>query len=328
MAAMAITTTGLSGPTASAQQGESEPQDLPVPGMKTLQIGPSPTKPTYVREQVAKSPAKSGRAARAVAGSYWKVYYQGFTPEVQAAFQRAVDIWSRKLTSNAPITVAAVWADLPDKVLAQAGPNELQVNFAGAEKRNTIYPASIANHLQRKQIDGTRPDIKVMLNKNYAPDFHFGADPAPADKVDFTTTVLHELGHGLGSAGFGTVSKGLGRVKTVIGGQSYLTPFDHFTTTGDGGFLTKHATNSVALGNHLQWIVKFDSPQVRAVNGGEPARLYSPRPFEPGSSYTHLDENTYPAGNPNSLMTPSLGRGETIRDPGELTMAMYDSMGW
>ena len=57
-------------------------------------------------------------------------------------------------------------------------------------------------------------------------------------------------------------------------------------------------------------------------------RIFSPNPFQPGSSYSHLNEATYPAGNPNSLMTPVINRAETIRNPGGITLTMFKNMGW
>ena len=46
--------------------------------------------------------------------------------------------------------------------------------------------------------------------------------------------------------------------------------------------------------------MRFTGPQATAANGGIAPRLYAPNPWEPGSSYSHLDDDTFPAGNPNS----------------------------
>ena len=58
------------------------------------------------------------------------------------------------------------------------------------------------------------------------------------------------------------------------------------------------------------------------------AKLYAPAVFQSGSSYSHVDEATYARGNPNSLMTPQLGQGETIRSPGAITLAIFRTSGW
>ena len=40
------------------------------------------------------------------------VTYNGFTPEAQSAFQYAVDIWARTITSEVPIRITANWSQL------------------------------------------------------------------------------------------------------------------------------------------------------------------------------------------------------------------------
>ncbi|MGB5783313.1 MAG: T9SS type A sorting domain-containing protein, partial [Eudoraea sp.] len=47
----------------------------------------------------------------------------------------------------------------------------------------------------------------------------------------------------------------------------------------------------------------------------------------PGSSYSHLDFLTY-AGAPNGLMVPFLARGLAYENPGEITLAIYNDLGW
>jgi hypothetical protein len=63
-----------------------------------------------------------------------------------------------------------------------------------------------------------------------------------------------------------------------------------------------------------------------AANNGIKPKLYSPRPYEEGSSITHLDENTFSSGSPNAVMTPVLDPGEIFRSPGPVALAMLDDM--
>jgi hypothetical protein len=76
--------------------------------------------------------------------------------------------------------------------------------------------------------------------------------------------------------------------------------------------------------NNLFW----NGNKGKAANGGNRPRLYAPNPFQPGSSASHLDEATFGAGNPNSLMTPQIGQGERIVDPGTITLGVLDDVGW
>src|SRR5262249_27648833 len=63
-------------------------------------------------------------------------------------------------------------------------------------------------------------------------------------------------------------------------------------------------------------------------NAGVRPRLYSPNPWAPGSSYSHLDETTYPPGDPNSLMTYALGAAEAIHDLGPIVRGVFQDEGW
>jgi hypothetical protein len=56
--------------------------------------------------------------------------------------------------------------------------------------------------------------------------------------------------------------------------------------------------------------------------------LYAPSDWKEISSIVHLDENKYPRGNVNSLMTPSLLEGEAIHNPGPVTLGILKDMGW
>jgi hypothetical protein len=86
-------------------------------------------------------------------------------------------------------------------------------------------------------------------------------------------------------------------------------------------------------------IVGQHAGAVLMLSGTAPRQLREPRPpdrgaarrastWQQGSSYSHLDEATYPAGNANSLMTPQLSSAEAIHSPGPITQALFKSIGW
>ena len=56
------------------------------------------------------------------------VTYNGFTPEAQAAFQAAVDVWVSQVQSPVPIRVTANWTVLTETLLFFA-------NFAAQQRR-------------------------------------------------------------------------------------------------------------------------------------------------------------------------------------------------
>lgn len=281
-----------------------------------LRAGP-PGPPSLIQPE----PQEAFRARTAT----FLVTYNGFTPAAQAAFQRAVDLWAQRVSSPVTITVSATFAPLESGLLGSAGSSFIWRNFPGAPRQDTWYADALANKLTGQQLDPTSPDIVARFNSSF-PNWHFGGAAAPAGKFDFTTVVLHEIGHGLGFLGGGRVSGSGGSIR--LNGSPVI--YDLFTENGMGSVLLKaFPDNSTALAAQLQGNnLFFDSTNVRNVTGNGRARLYAPASFQPGSSYSHLDEATYPRGNANSLMTPFLGRGETIRQPGPITLAIFRTLGW
>ena len=250
------------------------------------------------------------------------VNYTGFTPQAQAAFQHAVNIWADQLTSSVTIQVDAEFANLGSGVLGSAGP--WLVRGASGLTPNTWYPVALANKITgADQLPGT-PDIDAQFSSTFS--WYYGTDGnAPSGTYDFVSVVLHELGHGLGFIGLGNVTGGSGSV----GSGGFPSIYDRFTENGAGQALLSFANPSAALGSQLQSNnVFFDGPRTRDANGGNPARLYAPAGWQGGSSYSHLNEATYPAGNPNSLMTPQIASREAIHDPGPITRAIFEDTGW
>jgi hypothetical protein len=257
----------------------------------------------------------------------FRVTYTGFPVAARSAFQRAVNLWAPLIDSPVPITVRASFAPLGAGVLGSAGPNFVWRDFAGAPRRSTWYPDAVANKRARVQLDPAA-DIVARFSSSRT-DWHFGSTPAPAGKYDFTTVVMHELGHGLGFLGAGDVRNNRGTVREDLTPRLPMA-YDRFTENAAGtSLVTGFPDLSASLATQLRGgNLFFDSPQVRNANGGARARLYAPARFQQGSSYSHLDEATYRQGNRNSLMTPILNSGETVRSPGPITRAIFRSTGW
>ena len=137
----------------------------------------------------------------------------------------------------------------------------------------------------------------------------------PSGKVDFVSITLHELGHGLGFLAVGEPMDNKGTVR--LGGNPGI--YDSFVENGAGTDLTDTTTfpdPSVALLSQLtSGNLFWNGAKGVAAYGGNRPRLYAPNPWDNGSSYTHLDENTFWPGNPNSLMTPFFKTAEAIHTP-------------
>ncbi|MEB3218005.1 MAG: S8 family serine peptidase, partial [Nostocales cyanobacterium 94392] len=257
------------------------------------------------------------------------VTYNGFTPVAQAAFQYAVDIWEGLIESSVPINIVANYTPLGAGTLGSAGPESFYRNFSGAPQNNTWYPVALANKLAGTDLDPSRADITTNFNSNFS-NWYFGTDGnTPAGQYDFASVVLHELGHGLGFLGFMDYQSGQGSWGF---GTGFPSIYDRFTVNGSNQSLINTSlfpNPSTALGNQLTSNnLFFTGSNAVAANSGTKPKLYAPSIWNPGSSYSHLDEATYAAGNPNSLMTPQLGTAEAIHHPGDITLGIFEDMGW
>lgn len=286
-----------------------------------------------------------GRAATFI------VSYTGFTPEAEAAFQAAVDIWADHVSSSVPVRIDADFEALGDGVLGAAGPNIFPAP-PGAPFPNTYYASALADAIAGADLGTGSSDIVATFNSDFDR-FYFGTDGnPPPNQFDFTTIVLHEIGHGLGFIGSGSVDDGAtaegnveecegvegqgcwGYFQTATGTVSTGLPliFDRFVEDRAGrDFLDQRAypNPSRTLGNLLQSQDLFvAAPTVVQVNRGERAPVWAPATFESGSSFSHWDEILFTSGTSAALMTPRVAPGEAYRDPGSITCAFFQDMGW
>ncbi len=255
----------------------------------------------------------------------FQVNYHGFSPQAQAAFQHAVDIWASQIDSPVTIVVEAYWTPLGAGILGAAGPNYVVRDFTGAPHANTWYAAALADRLAGFDQLPANADIVAQFNSNF-PAWYFSTDGnPPAGQYDFVSTVLHELGHGLGFYGSMNVSGGQG----TWGISGFPDAFDHFTENGAGQPLLGFASPSTQLAAQLTGDdIWFDGTNATGANGGARPKLYAPATWQPGSSYSHLDESTYPPGDANSLMTPALAGAEAVHSPGPITLGILQDIGW
>jgi len=304
--------------TAQTRQGG---ETMPGP---IIEDPPGPYRGTsYVpaRQRVGVSAAGSSPAL-----STFIVTYNGFTPEAQAAFQAAVDVWASQVQSPVPIRVTANWTVLGTNVLGSAGPLTLHRDFSGTSVAGTWFPAALANKLAGSDLSPSNDDIQANFNSNFV--WYYGTDGNAGTNFDLMSVVLHELGHGLGFIGSMRVTGDAG----FWGSSGFPYVYDLFAVNGASQFLLNSIffpNGSPALATQLTSnSVFFSGSNAANANVGNPARLYAPSTWSSGSSYSHLDEATFPRGNPNSLMTPQFGPGEAIHDTGGIVLGAFNDMGW
>jgi hypothetical protein len=132
-------------------------------------------------------------------------------------YRFVASIWEKAIDSRVAITVSAAWEPLTcsatSAVLGSASAWNIWHDFPGG-KPGTWTHQALANKLAGVNLSADTPDdgtgygnvdIKTQFNVNLgkagcldgAP-FYLGLDGNAGTKVNFATTLLHELGHGLG----------------------------------------------------------------------------------------------------------------------------------
>lgn len=296
--------------------------------------------------------------------SNFVVSFNGFTTEAQEAFQFAVDIWASLIESPVDIRVNANFAPAAPLNLGSASPAFFR-EFSGGPGNtfaDVLYPAALFEKLTGQDSNGPG-GASVDINCNFnsiRDDWYFGTDANPPnDRIDFVTVVLHELGHGLGIAGFGTqLNNGEVAIRrnqngfTISAGSNHASIWDTFI---DGSLTNFFGANeiipildesefpdpSTTADDELKFQLEenqrlsINSPGAVNENGGEQPTTQGGFfnqntggfEFNAGSSYSHLDESTF-NNTPHALMTPFSANGEANHDPGDIILAFMEDMGW
>ncbi len=260
-----------------------------------------------------------------------KVDYVNFPSDAQASFQRAVDIWATLVQSSVRINILAQWVSQDPNVLGSATWGNAFANFDGAPKLNVFYPVALAEKLAGKKLNqdpnpttGDNYDIYAFFNSSQTR-WSF-VDSSVPNTYNFTTVVLHEIGHGLGFTDSFDVENGVGS----YGVQSTPTPIilDVGVETGAGNRLLNLTNNTVDLNNSLTSNnVSYNPNRSLIGNAASKPKLFAPATWNGGSSIAHLDQATY-GGTPDRLMRPQLDLGQATLNPGEIVLNMFADMGW
>ena len=267
------------------------------------------------------------------------VTYDGFTDEAMEAFQYAVDIWNALVRSPVPIWIDASFIDFggfEDGTIILGGARPASWKSSGSF--GLWYPEAVADNDAGRNLTNGEPDIITRFNSHEDANWYFGTDGnTPLGKTDFVSTVLHEIAHGLGFSSFATVDKSSIRRFSASSGGGELRArrpklaqiYDFFVENGSGHTIMSFPDPSYSLENQFTSNDLFwNGKKGVQANDGILPHLYAPSSWEQGSSYTHLDEITFPAGDANSLMTAYLDNQEAIHSPGPIALGMLEDMGW
>ncbi|MCA9952006.1 MAG: hypothetical protein KDE48_20290 [Anaerolineales bacterium] len=253
----------------------------------------------------------------------------------RTAFEYAVDIWSLLFESGVIISIDACWRQDSTGALGWAGPSDYYRNFNGAVP-NRWYPVALANQITGGDLNAGTAEISANFDATQT--WYFGIDgQTPSSQFDLVSVALHEIGHGLGVSGSMRFDDGTGSNECnggifgtgCYGWSNSAMIYDGFLENGAGqNLILTYGNNTGALGTQLiSNDLYFNGPATTAANNNNPAKIFAPNPFNPGSSISHLDDATF-SGTFHALMTPTISSGESNHYPGAVALGILDDMGW
>ncbi len=247
-------------------------------------------------------------------------------------FEAAAKYWERKLVSDVPIRVDVQLDPLDCQptfgTLGSAGPINGFIDFPNAPREETIYVVAQANSLAGVDLDPGNSDINATFNNNIGTSgcltglsWWLGINsPAPSGTISFYDTILHEIGHGLGFLSL--VSQDGVRLANL--NDTYmLNLFDVNQNLPWSRMSDRQRAFSSVNSQGLVWSGPNVAQGAGVFTGGRNnsmLRMYSPNPFQPGSSVSHWDTVV----SPDELMEPFATQ---TSDSCATILALKD-MGW
>jgi hypothetical protein len=275
-------------------------------------------------KQIANDPIpKSYAVDKSLVKSTFKVDFTTTPASYHAAINAAVDVWSQNFVSDVPVKVKVTWGrQSSSAILAAASPGKLHNSFKNIPDSEIWYASALAVAIDGEDIEPTIEEVSIRINSSNGPMLYLGTDGnCPSNKYDLVSMILHEMGHGLGFLSNADYDELYG-----YGSIQQPTPFDAYAQLPDGRRLMDLDSPSLELGKALtEPLVWSGANGIRANNGVKPL-LYTPSPYEGGSSVSHLDENTFANSARDAVMSPNLKMGEVFHLPGPLLIAMFEDL--
>lgn len=184
-----------------------------------------------------------------------------------------------------------------------------------------FYNTVVQTKIQTGQdLNGAAADGEITWNFKYS--WAYGDTVAPG-QYDFQSTALHELIHTLG---FLSVIDSAGNNT----GNNWTT-FDGFVVTSTGAHPINGSYNWVSTYNPYltggNQGLYFGGAFAMAANNGNPVPLYTPNPWESGSSMSHLDDTKFTGSNAK-LMNASTDTGLGVRTLSAIEIGILKDLGY
>jgi hypothetical protein len=248
--------------------------------------------------------------------------------------------WSNYLQITVPIKVNVYTINsnlYPFSAITLANGRE---NFVNAPFPNLLYTTALANQLAGVELNQGEYDMDIYFNLYSA--FYYGTGKPSSMNLDFISTAMHEIGHGLGfySDGYvdGTGKGSFGNIPPSAiaplapsfpwrGQDSVPTIYDKYIVKASNNNLISMAPeNSVALGDSIKnGAVYFSGPiYANASHSNAPIRLSGGTgTYTLGADLLHI-HNSYA----NTIMSYYWGDGDTVRTPAPWEIGILREIGW
>ena len=262
----------------------------------------------------------------------------GATTERIEVVRAAGQFWGDRLVSSVPIDVDLEFISLSCTAtggsLGSAGPTGSSRNFTNAPMQNVFYPIAIGNSFVGTDANPSTADILARFNndidnnQNCLANVNWGYTislTTNSGEVNFYTTLLHELAHGLGF----TSTLAQNGTFFVSNGVEIPDSFSvHLYDESQNALLTALTVSQrmAALINEgqLSWngsnVNNNSSNLTVGRTTSNRVRMFAPSPYEAGSSTAHFDTVL----NPDELMEPL----DTPMVSTALTEFMMQDVGW
>lgn len=268
-------------------------------------------------------------------GNITVTYDPTFPSTYQPALDYAVSLWNRLIdTSRDDVEIYATtdvqlfqsqFLVSPLSIIVD-GDGHFVKGFTNAPTPNFQYPTALANQLAGKDLNNTTPvnpdtaDMTIFIINSYnSSPLYLGIDGHPgATQVDLVTVFLQFITRGLGF-----LSSANSSCACWWGGPKI---YDRFIATSKGQLIADPLFSSLELAAaFISDDLYFTGAKAIMANSGMAPKISAPKDiFLVGSVLRYLDET------PLSFMTPSRYQitGVAIHDPGPLTLAILEDLGW
>jgi len=262
---------------------------------------------------------KQGAAATSPRLQFQFVYGTGsqlWSTAARSSLESAATVLSTHIVVTTPVVVTF-------NVTGELSPLSTTLATASSEfiSDDTGFLPTVVQNKILTGVDSNGPTADGEITWNFAQQWATG-DTADYSQFDLEAVATHELVHTLGFLSY-VAAPGANT------GQSW-TMFDSFLVTADG---TK------VIGSDFTWNTAYD-PNLTGGNGGlyfggtdavaaygARVPLYTPSPWESGSSVSHLDDRTFVGVN-RKMMNSQVRVGRGIRDLSPVELGILADLGY